>query len=60
MTKYSTFTLLAGYTAFTILMMMVFSIGSILSIAATGIALVVYYPFKVWEYLVSKFTKGVK
>lgn len=57
MTNYVKFIVVIGYLAFILFLLSVISIGGVLSIVAAGIALVGYYPFRVWDYIVSKFTK---
>jgi len=60
MNSYRAFIVVIGYLAFVLFLLAVISIGGVLSIAAAGIALVGYYPFRVWEWVLSKFTKDKK
>jgi hypothetical protein len=40
-------------------MLFTLTLGGVITVATTGIALVGYYPFKVWDYIVNKL-KGNK
>lgn len=61
MTNYETFVLTIGYIAFILFMLAVIGIGGVLTVIAAGIALVGYYPFKLFGWLDGKlFKKGNK
>ena len=61
MNNYETFILTAGYIAFILFILAVIGIGGVLTVIAVGIALVRYYPFKVFEWLdLNLFKKGNK
>ena len=61
MTNYETFVLTIGYIAFILFMLAVIGIGGVLTVIAAGIALVGYYPFKLFGWLDGKlFKKGIK
>ena len=61
MTNYETFVLTIGYIAFILFMLAVIGIGGVLTVIAVGIALVGYYPFKLFGWLDGKlFKKGNK
>lgn len=61
LTNYETFVLAIGYIAFILFILTVIGIGGVLTIIAAGIALVGYYPCKVYDWLDRKiFKKGSK
>lgn len=61
MNNYETFILTVGYIAFILFILAVIGIGGVLTVIAVGIALVGYYPFKVFEWLdLNLFKKGNK
>ncbi len=61
MNNYETFILTAGYIAFILFILAVIGIGGVLTVIAVGIALVGYYPFKVFEWIdLNLFKKGNK
>ena len=60
MTNYETFVLTIGYIAFILFILAVIGIGGALTIIAAGIALVVYYPIKLSDWIIGKFKKGNK
>jgi hypothetical protein len=49
LTNYETFVLTIGYIAFILFLLTVIGIGGILTIIAAGIALVGYYPIKLYR-----------
>ena len=59
MTNYETLVLTIGYIAFILFMLAVIGIGGVLTIIAAGIALVGYYPIRVFDWLLNKM-KGKK
>ena len=59
MTNYETFVLTVGYIAFILFILAVIGIGGVLTIIAAGIALVGYYPIRVFDWVLSKL-KGKK
>ena len=61
LTNYETFVLTIGYIAFILFILAVIGIGVVLTVIAAGIALVGYYPFKLFGWLDGKlFKKGNK
>ena len=61
LTNYETFVLTIGYVAFILFILAVIGIGGALTVIAAGIALVGYYPFKLFGWLDGKlFKKGNK
>lgn len=60
MTNYETFVLTIRYIAFILFILAMIGIGGVLTIIATGIALVGYYPIKVSDWIIGKFKKGNK
>jgi len=61
LTNYETFVLAVGYIAFILFILAVIGIGGVLTIIATGIALIGYYPCKAFDWLDRKiFKKGNK
>ena len=54
MTNYETFVLTIGYVAFILFILAVVGIGGVLTIIAAGIALVGYYPIKLFGWLDGK------
>ena len=61
MTNYETFVLTVGYIAFILFMLAVIGIGGVLTVIAAGLALIGYYPCKVFDWLDRKiFKKGNK
>ena len=61
LTNYETFVLTIGYIAFILFVLAVIGIGGVLTVIAAGIALVGYYPIKLFSWLDGKlFKKGSK
>ena len=61
LTNYEKFVLTIGYIAFILFILAVIGIGGVLTVIAAGIALVGYYPFKLFGWLDGKlFKKGNK
>ena len=54
LTNYETFVLTIGYIAFILFMLAVIGIGGVLTVIAAGIALVGYYPVKLFGWLGGK------
>ena len=59
LTNYETFVLTIGYIAFILFILAVIGIGGVLTIIASGIALVGYYPIKFSDWVLSKVRKTV-
>ena len=57
MTNYETFVLAIGYIAFILFLLTVIGIGGVLTVIAAGVALVGYYPFKLFGWLDGKLFK---
>ena len=60
MTTYETFVLTTGYIAFILFFLAVIGVGGVLTVIASGIALVGYYPIKLSDLVLGKFKKGNK
>ena len=61
MTNYETIVLIIGYIAFILFMLAVIGIGGVLTVITAGIALVGYYPIKLFGWLDGNlFKKGNK
>ena len=60
MTNYETFVLAIGYIAFILFILAVIGIGGVLTVVSAAVCLVGYYPFKLSDWVLSKFKKGNK
>ena len=60
MTNYETFVPTIGYITFILFILAVIGVGGVLTVITAGIALVVHYPIKFSDWVVSKFKKGNK
>ena len=60
MTNYETFVLTIRYIAFTLFILAVIGIGGVLTVISVAVCLVVDYPIKMSDWVVSKFKKGNK
>lgn len=61
MTNYETIVLIIGYITFILFILAVIGVGGILTVITAGVALVVYYPIKLFGWLDGKlFKKGNK
>ncbi len=61
MTNYETFVLTIGYITFILFILAVIGVGGVLTVITAGIALVGYYPIKLFGWLDGKiFKKGIK
>ena len=61
MTNYETSVLTIGYITFILFILAVIGIGGVLTVIAAGVALVGYYPIKLFSWLDDKlFKKGNK
>ncbi len=60
LTNYETIVLIIGYITFILFILAVIGVGGVLTVITAGIALVVYYPIKMSDWIIGKFKKGNK
>ena len=54
LTNYEAFVLTVGHIAFILFILAVIGIGGVLTVITAGIALVGYYPIRVFDWLIKK------